>query len=138
MKTKTTKRRSLTRRVRPLESGVVLIAEERDRQKRVEGWTLEHDDKHLRKEMALAADSYLATHTHPPPGSKARTQYGPCWDWPWDLKWWKPSADPVRNLVKAGALIAAEIDRIQRKRAKRPIHACEIRKQNANSMTNEQ
>jgi hypothetical protein len=34
--------------------------------------------------------------------------------WPWDQDWWKPSPDPIRNLVKAGALIAAEIDRLQR------------------------
>jgi hypothetical protein len=34
--------------------------------------------------------------------------------WPWDNKYWKPSEDKVRNLVKAGALIAAEIDRLQR------------------------
>jgi hypothetical protein len=32
---------------------------------------------------------------------------------PWDYKWWKPSKDPIKNLVKAGALIAAEIDRLQ-------------------------
>jgi hypothetical protein len=38
--------------------------------------------------------------------------------WPWAEKWWKPSEDQVRNLVKAGALIAAEIDRIQRLKAK--------------------
>jgi hypothetical protein len=38
-------------------------------------------------------------------------------DWPkeWNVDWWKPSDDPIRNLVKAGALIAAEIDRLQRK-----------------------
>lgn len=34
--------------------------------------------------------------------------------WPWDYKWWKPSDDPIKNLVKAGALIAAEIDRLQK------------------------
>lgn len=48
----------------------------------------------------------------------ARHYYG--WDgspreWPWDASWWKPSPDPIANLVKAGALIAAEIDRLQRK-----------------------
>lgn len=32
--------------------------------------------------------------------------------WPWESKWWKPSNDPIKNLVKAGALIAAEIDRL--------------------------
>ena len=33
--------------------------------------------------------------------------------WPWHRCWWKPSDDPIRNLVKAGALLAAEIDRLQ-------------------------
>lgn len=31
--------------------------------------------------------------------------------WPWMQSAFKPSADPIRNLEKAGALIAAEIDR---------------------------
>jgi hypothetical protein len=36
--------------------------------------------------------------------------------WPWDDEWYKPTPkDPIRQLVKAGALIAAEIDRFQRK-----------------------
>ncbi len=34
--------------------------------------------------------------------------------WPWEMAWLKISEDPVRNLVKAGALIAAEIDRLLR------------------------
>lgn len=34
--------------------------------------------------------------------------------WPFNRKEWKPSSDPIRNLVKAGALIAAEIDRLHR------------------------
>lgn len=34
--------------------------------------------------------------------------------WPFGQDWWKPSNDPIRNLVKAGALIAAEIDRLHR------------------------
>jgi len=34
--------------------------------------------------------------------------------WPWGSEWWKPSKDPIRDLVKAGALIAAEIDRLQK------------------------
>ena len=34
--------------------------------------------------------------------------------WPWDDEWWNPSPDPITNLVKAGALIAAEIDRQER------------------------
>jgi ribosomal protein S14 len=34
--------------------------------------------------------------------------------WPWDMDWWKPS-NGIQNLVKAGALIAAEIDSLKRK-----------------------
>lgn len=35
--------------------------------------------------------------------------------WPWHPKWWKPTPDDrIRELAKAGALIAAEIDRLQR------------------------
>jgi hypothetical protein len=34
--------------------------------------------------------------------------------WPWGTSWFKPSGDDIRDLVKAGALIAAEIDRLQR------------------------
>jgi hypothetical protein len=33
--------------------------------------------------------------------------------WPWDKEWFKPS-DPRRNLIKAGALIVAEIERLDR------------------------
>jgi len=37
--------------------------------------------------------------------------------WPWGKEWWKPS-DRRRDLVKAGALIAAEIDRLDRAKSK--------------------
>jgi hypothetical protein len=33
--------------------------------------------------------------------------------WPWDRAYWKPRG-PRNNLVKAGALILAEIERIDR------------------------
>lgn len=38
--------------------------------------------------------------------------------WPWPISTFKPSADPIRNLEKAGALLAAEIDRLQRAKEK--------------------
>jgi hypothetical protein len=39
--------------------------------------------------------------------------------WPWDKGWWKPTPDNrIRELEKAGALIAAEIDRLQRMEGK--------------------
>lgn len=96
-----------------MKSGAQLIFEERQRQVDEEGWTRAHDDSHTDGELAKAAESYLSTVTNP---DEEENPPRPAWDWPWDKQWWKPSPDPVRNLVKAGALIAAEIDRLQRLR----------------------
>lgn len=99
-----------------MKTGIQLIAAERRRQVSKEGWTTAHDDTHTRKQMAKAAESYLAAHIHPDLWAKEHGEAaGPTAYWPWAKKWWKPSDDPVRNLVKAGALIAAEIDRLQRR-----------------------
>lgn len=88
-------------------TGAELIAAERDRQIHVEGWTAAHDAQHSGGELAAAAKCYLS--------SRAGTQFltSAPGQWPWAHSWWKPSTDRVRNLVKAGALIAAEIDRLQ-------------------------
>ncbi|GAG33310.1 unnamed protein product, partial [marine sediment metagenome] len=37
--------------------------------------------------------------------------------WPWDPSWWKPT-DERRNLEKAGALIVAELERLDRLEAR--------------------
>jgi hypothetical protein len=87
--------------------GAELIAAERRRQIANEGWTPEHDDGHIHNQLARAAASYIAITVWP--DSYEAENF-----WPWDLGNFKPTADPVRNLVKAGALIAAEIDRLQR------------------------
>ena len=77
----------------------------------VEGWTPEHDDEHDDHEISKAARCYIR-HAEQP---ERRWPKGIApFVWPRDSGWWKPSPDPVRNLVKAGALIAAEIDRLQR------------------------
>lgn len=86
--------------------GVALIVAERKRQVEVEGWTPEHDDEHGEGYLALAAAVYAL-----PPDSRDDDLMGL---WPWDRSWWKPG-DRIRELVKAGALIAAEIDRLQRR-----------------------
>lgn len=92
-------------------NGIELIAAERQRQINVEGWTPEHDDEHDHCELVLAACSYASYAT----GQVALdVEQMPSLRWPWDETWWKPSDDPIRNLVKAGALVAAEIDRLQR------------------------
>jgi hypothetical protein len=96
-------------------TGVELIAAERKRQIAVEGWTADHDDKHDRADLVRAALQYAETVRKQLLGaSKEHAFYRSISYWPWDESWWKPSDDPIRNLEKAGALIAAEIDRLQR------------------------
>jgi len=100
-------------------NGVQLIAAERTRQIEDEKWSPAHDDRHKKFQLSLAASSYIAVVASPDEwAAEHGTQPAPCHDWPWAKKWWKPSDDPIRNLVKAGALIAAEIDRLQRAQAK--------------------
>lgn len=87
--------------------GAAMIATERERQVAEEGWTPAHDDKHIRAELVAAAICYARTYT-PYPGSSVAG------NWPWEQRWWKPGSR-IENLVKAGALIAAEIDRLKRR-----------------------
>ena len=78
------------------------IAAERKRQMWDENWSPEHDDKHDRDEMARAAAAY----------AYPTTRLGDeCW--PWDFKWFKRTTRR-RDLVKAAALIVAEIERLDR------------------------
>ena len=102
-------------------NGIQRIAAERQRQIEAdpngEGWTAEHDDGHDRAELISAAACYAAL-AQATQGPDCQSALNFCHDlWPWSAEWWKPSADPIRNLEKAGALIAAEIDRLQRKGA---------------------
>jgi len=90
--------------------GVSLIAAERQRQIEVERYTIEYDAPYVDEELARAATAYLHHYLWP-------TSYSlePPVVWPWSVKAWKPSENNrVRDLVKAGALIAAEIDRLRR------------------------
>ncbi|WP_131753554.1 hypothetical protein [Burkholderia vietnamiensis] len=78
---------------------------ERCRQVDQEGWTPVHDDEHDEHEMALAAIVYAES---------AVGYHASCPDtWPWSSRWFKPTT-PRRDLVKAGALILAEIERLDR------------------------
>lgn len=106
----------------PEGSGVEMIAAERERQKSVEGWTPEHDDGHACGEISMAARAYVSVAselTRIPDAVEEKWTGRPYGGWPWAYEWWKPSPDPIRNLVKAGALIAAEIDRLKRAAHKR-------------------
>lgn len=97
------------------------IANERQRQKGDEGWTEAHDDAYRNYELERAAASYafpvweireserqqlmglnpIALKSRPPKM------------WPWSAQWWKPKSKRA-NLIRAGALIVAAIERIDR------------------------
>lgn len=98
----------------PPPTGAQMIAAERQRQIDSEGWTAEHDDEHSQGELAGAAVCYIVHALQQEDPYIDDDETWPLPQWPWGRSWWKPSGDPTRNLTKAGALIAAEIDRIQR------------------------
>lgn len=101
-----------------MSDGATLIAWERRRQISDEGWTPAHDDGHAYGEMALAAACYALPDVHRAEMGINEPEFGGDGSprlWPWG-GYWKPTPDDrVRELVKAGALIAAEIDRLKRK-----------------------
>lgn len=93
-----------------ISAGAIAIVEERARQITVEGFSATHDDRHTKTELVFAAVAYALYATDTSAGVAAKY-------WPWDIEDWNPDVnDQVRNLVKAGALIAAEIDRLERLR----------------------
>jgi len=98
-----------------MDSGIEVIARERERQIR-KGFDAEHDNGHDGFELTRAAMSYAAVVASPDESSPEMCQSRSTDDWPWEDTDWNPSNDPIRNLARAGALIAAEIDRLQRKR----------------------
>ena len=81
------------------------VLAERQRQINDEGWTPEHDDEHNQGELAVAAACY-AFHANREASKCAHS-------WPWQMAWHKPTNER-RDLVKAGALILAEIERLDR------------------------
>ena len=95
-----------------LRIAVADIAAERQRQIDSEGCSPEYDDKYATGEMALAAACYaLSAGNHEAAPVALEEAMFDCW--PWSRSWWKPTSSR-RDLVKAGALIVAEIERIDR------------------------
>lgn len=96
-----------------MKTGIELITEERNRQISSEKFSYDHDDAHTEGELAYAATRYAGNHDQLP--SIKKGEFPPP-KWPWG-GFWKPSPDNrIKELAKAGALIAAEIDRLQRKK----------------------
>jgi hypothetical protein len=99
-------------------NGIEWIAAERRRQIEAEGWTPEHDDQHQDSELAFAACYYAmpcmivrhcGEHLCPIVPGDFFKETG------WDQKWAKrDKKGRIQRLAVAGALIAAEIDRLKR------------------------
>ena len=90
---------------RTIEGAAGDVIAERQRQVEAEGWTPEHDDEHSEGQMAAAAVCYAFT--------AVRSPHYIGHIWPWSSDWFKPTSKR-RNLVKASALILAEIERLDR------------------------
>lgn len=93
-------------------NGIDLIREEQERQIMEEGWTKEHDDSHSPGALALAGSCYAeaAAMRLAPIAFRPDVEEIPE-NWPWEPQWWKPK-NTLRDLVRAGALIAAELDKM--------------------------
>lgn len=90
---------------RSFNPAILDVVAERQRQQSVEGWTPEHDNAYQNSELADAAACY-AIHAH-------NQGFSTPAHWPWSPDWWKQSGARC-DLVKAGALILAEIERTDR------------------------
>lgn len=88
------------------------VMAERHRQMMVEGWSAKHDDEHGDGAMAVAAACYAIADQRAI--QVATVDLLKLWQWTgWARMWWKPK-DKRRNLVRAAALLLAEIERMDR------------------------
>lgn len=100
-------------------NGTELITAERERQINKEKWDSSHDDVLENCELCLFGACYAldVAGKHGKASISWRLDYQETAKrlFPFDMEWWKPTPDdPIKQLTKAGALIAAEIDRLQR------------------------
>lgn len=93
------------------------VLAERQRQVNVEGWTQAHDDEHTGCSLTVAAACYAlfaaANNSDSADAWIQEWRKTARYLWPYDKEWQKTTT-PRRDLVKAGALILAEIERIDR------------------------
>jgi hypothetical protein len=90
------------------------VLAERQRQIFVEGWDEAHDEQWSDGQLADAAACYACAY-----GRFRSTILQVLW--PFSRMWWKPK-DRRRDLVRAAALIIAEIDRLDRKGCGEEVH----------------
>jgi hypothetical protein len=83
-------------------TGIDMIANERQRQIRDKGYDKQHDKHHRPSQLAAAASAYIE-HAR---GAQSQARY----TWPWRPHEFKPGT-VIEDLTRAGALCAAAIDR---------------------------
>lgn len=96
------------------------IMQERWRQM-TKGFDTAHDDEHTDGQIAAAAACYanpmmlipISKGTNTQPTSLLSAGSGLPLGWPWEPGWWRPDSRR-ENLVKAAALLVAEIERLDR------------------------
>lgn len=109
---------------------IQLITDERHRQVSSEGWSLEHDDQHTDGSLAMAAALYAARNDNLMHVNMCGECNTPHVTDPWP--WWNRDPNPghgarrarawdkreehsrVKRLIIAGALIVAELERMER------------------------
>lgn len=92
------------------------VLTERERQISQEGWSTAHDDEHSQGELRAAAGCYALEGSVSDRDSKFpryELPDGTPRAWPFNAQQWKPK-DRRRDLVRAGALILAELERLDR------------------------
>ena len=100
-------------------AGAADVLAERRRQVEAEGWDAKHDDAHGPATMAVAGACYALSYASVTSKEHVawRDRYGSSAAglWPWDVEWFKPKLrEPRRDLVRAAALLLAEIERLDR------------------------
>ncbi len=102
-------------------SGMDLIKAERERQIRQEGWTDRHDNGHPAGELEAAGEYYIHQGVTPRP-------------WPWKNP--PKLKDRRSNYIRGGALLMAEVDRIDRIHIMRPpTCSFDVRNEDRDNMT---
>lgn len=84
--------------------GAEMISAERRRQIADEGYSAEHDARHTPAQLIGAAMAYVYAALDQRDSARMY--------WPWRIEHFKPK-DQISNLTRAGALIAAAIDRVE-------------------------
>lgn len=96
------------------QTGAELIAAERQRQIEKKGHTVEQDDRYEDGELLHGAESYIeASKWHGEADFKRYDLDDSPWPWDQGFNPGEP-VDAILCLTKAGAMLAAEIDRLQR------------------------